>query len=106
MHYIQPSIGVGFKILVGAPLFFPLDGQTKGGVVVGTTPHFSDEFFDHFDRQIWAINDYGYVGIDFHEDLKLVLPNGEEWDHEIGKNDACLFEKVFCFSYIHDFMVF
>jgi hypothetical protein len=23
--------------LVGAPLFFPLDGQTKGGVVVGTT---------------------------------------------------------------------
>ena len=37
LHYIQPSIGVGFKILVGAPLFFPLDGQTKGGVVVGTT---------------------------------------------------------------------
>jgi hypothetical protein len=29
---------VRFKILVGAPLFFPLDGQTKGGVVVGTTP--------------------------------------------------------------------
>ena len=22
--------------MVGAPLFFPLDGQTKGGVVVGT----------------------------------------------------------------------
>ena len=37
LHYIQPSIGVGFKILVGAPLFFPLDGQSKGGVVVGTT---------------------------------------------------------------------
>ena len=37
MHYIQTSIGVGFKILVGDPLFFPLDGQTKGGVVVGTT---------------------------------------------------------------------
>jgi hypothetical protein len=37
LHYIQPSIGVGFKILVGAPLFCPLDGQTKGGVVVGTT---------------------------------------------------------------------
>ena len=36
-HHIKPSIGVGFKILVGAPLFFPLDGQTKGGVVVGTT---------------------------------------------------------------------
>ena len=36
-YYIQPSIGVGFKILVGAPLFFPLDGQTKGEFVVGTT---------------------------------------------------------------------
>ena len=37
LHHIKHSIGVGFKILVGAPLFFPLDGQTKGGVVVGTT---------------------------------------------------------------------
>jgi hypothetical protein len=37
LHHIKPSIGVRFKILVGAPLFFPLDGQTKGGVVVGTT---------------------------------------------------------------------
>ena len=37
MHHIKPSIGIGFKILVGAPLFFPLEGQTKGGVVVGTT---------------------------------------------------------------------
>ena len=36
---MKPSIGVGFKILVVAPLFFPLDGQTKGGVVVGTTLH-------------------------------------------------------------------
>ena len=36
VHHIKPSIGVGFKILVGAPLFFPLDGQTKGVVVVGT----------------------------------------------------------------------
>ena len=37
LHYIKPSICVGFKILVGSPLFFPLDGQTKGGVIVGTT---------------------------------------------------------------------
>ena len=37
LHHIKPSIGVGLKILVGAPLFFPLDDQTKGGVVVGTT---------------------------------------------------------------------
>ena len=37
LHHIKPSISVGFKILVGAHLFFPLDDQTKGGVVVGTT---------------------------------------------------------------------
>ena len=37
LHHIKPSLVVGFKILVGAPLFFPLDGQTKGGNVVGTT---------------------------------------------------------------------
>ena len=37
LHHIKPSIGVGFKILVGAPLFFLLDGQTKGGFVVDTT---------------------------------------------------------------------
>ena len=47
LHYIQPSIGVGFKILVGSPLFFPLDGQTKGGVLVGTTPHKKNESKTH-----------------------------------------------------------
>ena len=36
LHHINPSIGVRFKILVGAPLFFPFDGQIKGGVVVVT----------------------------------------------------------------------
>ena len=33
LHHIKPSIGVGLKILVGAPLFFPLDGQTKGDLL-------------------------------------------------------------------------
>ena len=37
LHHIKPSMGVGFKNFVGAPLFYPLDGQTKGGVVLGTT---------------------------------------------------------------------
>ena len=43
LRHIKPSIGVGFKILVGAPLFFPLDGETKGGVVVGTTVPYASE---------------------------------------------------------------
>ena len=33
LHHIKPSIGVGFKIFVGAPLFYPLEGQTKGRVL-------------------------------------------------------------------------
>ena len=37
LHNIKPSIGVGLKILVGSHLFFLLDGQTKGGVGLGTT---------------------------------------------------------------------
>jgi hypothetical protein len=44
LHHIKPSIGVIFKNLVGAPLFFPLDGQTKGGVVLGTTITFVHKF--------------------------------------------------------------
>ena len=50
----------------------------------GRQPHFNDEFFDRFDRQIWAIDDYGYVGIDFYEDPKVVLREDEEWDCDIG----------------------
>ena len=46
LHHIKPSIGVGFKILEGAPLFCPLDGQTKGGVVVGKTNPSSSTSFD------------------------------------------------------------
>ena len=38
-------MGVGFKILVGAPFFFPLDGQTKGGVVLGIIGPFSELIF-------------------------------------------------------------
>lgn len=54
----------------------------------GRQPHFSEEFFDRFERQIWAIDDYGYAGIDFREDLKLALLEREDWDHEIGKKYA------------------
>ena len=31
------------------------------------------------------MDDYGYVGIDFHNDLDLVLPEGDEWDATLGK---------------------
>lgn len=67
----------------------------------GRQPHFNDEFFDRFDRQIWVIDDYEYAGIVFREDPELVLPEGEEWDRDIGKYDACLFEKVHLFFHMY-----
>ena len=54
LHHIKPSIGVGLKIFVGVPLFFPLDGQTKGGVVVGTT-HSKFVVFRHC---FWEVQSY------------------------------------------------
>jgi hypothetical protein len=51
-----------------------------------------------------VIDHYRYAGIDFYEDLKLVLPEGEEWDRDIGKYDAFLFEKVHLF--FHMYMIF
>lgn len=56
----------------------------------GRQPHFSEEFFNCFEWQIWAINDYGYARIDFQEDPELVLPEGEDWVREIGKKDVHL----------------
>ena len=59
LHHIKPSIGVRFKILVGAPLLFPLHGETKGGVVVGTTNSFgifsghSNQTYDILGIQTW-----------------------------------------------------
>ena len=31
------------------------------------------------------VDDYGYVGIDFHNDPDLVLLEGEDWDATLGK---------------------
>ena len=66
----------------------------------GRQPHFSEEFFDRFDCQMWAINDYGYEGIHFHEDTELVLPEEEDWDREIGKKDAQLSQKFEFYDFI------
>lgn len=54
----------------------------------GRQLHFSEQFSDRFDQQMWVIDDYGYAGIDFCEDPELVFPQGEDSDHEIGKKDA------------------
>ena len=35
-----------------------------------------------------VVDDYGYAGIDFCNDLDLVLPEGDDWDSTLGKKHA------------------
>jgi hypothetical protein len=46
----------------------------------GHQPHFLEDFFSRLDQEILVVDDYGYAGIDFHNDPDLVLPEGEDWD--------------------------
>ena len=41
-----------------------------------STVMLSNAFFSWFRRQIIAINDYAYAGVDFRGDLDLALPEG------------------------------
>ena len=68
----------------------------------GSKLHFDNDFFESFDQNICAIDDYGYAGGDFQEDLDLVLLEGDEWDRKIGEKDnvfslwKMLFYFIFC----------
>ena len=67
-------------------------------------PHFSDDFFSWLDQDILIVDDYGYVGIDFHNDPNLVLPEGHDWDASLGMLD--LFSQQLYFYAFHFFYVF
>ena len=44
------------------------------------------EFFDWLRRQLIFMEDWPYSGIDFTGDPDLPLPEGEDWDEELGEN--------------------
>ena len=56
------------------------------------------------------MDDYGYAGIDFHNDSDLVLPEGYDWDASVGMLDLfsqqlyfyafCLFSMFLVFDTI------
>ena len=46
------------------------------------------------------VDDYGYAGIDFHNDPDLVLLEGEDWDATLGK------KHVISFSYSDYFLIY
>jgi hypothetical protein len=47
-------------------------------------PHFSEDFLSRLDLDILVVDDYGYAGIDFHNDPDLVLLEGYDWDASLG----------------------
>ena len=51
---------------------------------------FSTTFFTWFKRQIVAIDEYAYAGVDFRGDPDLVLLEGAQWG-AIGKIDLTMF---------------
>lgn len=48
------------------------------------------------------VNDYGYAGVDFHNDPDLVLPEGEDWDATLGKKHAISSFSSNVFLCFHD----
>jgi hypothetical protein len=61
--------------------------------VAGPIIRYNDTFFDWLEPQILMIDDYAYVGLDFHNDPDLVLPEGSQWG-ELGEKDILL---LYCF---------
>jgi len=45
---------------------------------------FGPEFFGWLRRQLIVVEDWPYAGTDFTGDPDLSLPEGEDWDEEIG----------------------
>ena len=64
-------------------------------------PHFSKDFFSQLDQDKLVVDDYRYAGIDFCNDLDLVLPEGYDWDASLGMLD--LFFQQLCFYAFHFF---
>jgi hypothetical protein len=72
--------------------------ETTGGGRVATP--YNDDFFFWSRRQIIALDDYPYVGIDFKGDLDMPLPLGAAYD-TIGKQ-YFLYISFFVFLYLKE----
>jgi hypothetical protein len=64
-----------------------------------TVESFNDDFFAWLSRQIPAIEDYPYAGIDFSRDPAMPVPPGEERG-EIGKSPPVCFFVCICNFYV------
>lgn len=56
-----------------------------GGQQMARKPEFSIWLRD----QLSVVNDWPYAGTNFTGDPDLTLPEGADWDEELGKNSLC-----------------
>lgn len=61
----------------------------------GRQPHFTEDFFSQLDQDILVVDDYGYVGIDFHQDMDLELLEDEDWDMSLGNKHVISFQVCY-----------
>ena len=52
------------------------------------------------------MDDYGYVGIDFRQDLDLVLPDYDDWDASLGKKHVISLHAKFIYMFLDIIMLF
>ena len=73
----------------------------------GRQTQFFEEFISRLDQEILVVDDYGYAGIDFRNDLDLVHFEGYDWDVSLGKK-ICLisFSQQLCFYAFCHFLFF
>ena len=55
------------------------------------------EFFRWLRRQLIIVEDWPYVGTDFTGDSDLPLPEGDDWDEELGKTSCFLIFMFYVF---------
>ena len=56
---------------------------------------FPPSYFRWLERQIFVIEDFPYVGIDFHGDREMALPAGEQWDESCKNNFQQFLSSIF-----------
>ena len=57
------------------------------------------EFFIWLRHQLIVVEDWQYAGTNFMGDPDLPLPEGEEWEEELG-----MIFSFWCFMYFHFFV--
>ena len=58
------------------------------------------EFFIWLRHQMIVVEDWPYAGTDFTGDPDLPLPDGEDWDEELGKN-SIFFDVIYICDFVN-----